>query len=407
MTKTDLTDGFRSLGLGKGMKVMVHSSLSSFGYVEGGADTVIDALMEVLTEEGTLMMPSFNHEAPYRAGKIYDVHETPTTNGIIPDTFWRRQGVYRSINPTHAFAAWGKNAAYYTMDHRKSSAMGEDSPLDRLKKDGGYCLLLGVDYTRNTFHHHVETCEGAPCLRARGEEYPVRLYDGSEVMAHTWSWRDGSCPIDDCAAYAPLMAAIDRKARIGGAVCTLYKLSEGYDIIAKALREGLGNALPCGQCPIRPRVCRWTVPDRENPVTIRTIRPSDASDLAALCAVSLGYNAGAAIVSQKIAGLQKSREVVYGADDGSGKIIGFVHAEIYDTLYYETAVNILGLAVLPDCRRKGVGTSLMHAVEAWAKAHDIRLIRLNSGGTRHDAHAFYRSIGFADEKAQLRFMKEL
>ena len=122
-----------------------------------------------------------------------------------------------------------------------------------------YCLLLGVDYTRNTFHHHVETAENAPCLRTRGEEYPVRLADGSEIMAHTWSWRGGYCPIDDGARYAQLMEAIDRKAKIGSAVCTLYKLSEGYEIIARALREGLDGFPPCSACPVRPRVCRWTV----------------------------------------------------------------------------------------------------------------------------------------------------
>ena len=162
LTKDALKEGLRSLGVGPGMKVMVHSSLKSFGYVEGGADTVVDALMELLTPEGTLVMPSFNHEAPYEKGEIYDVAHTPTINGIIPDTFWRRPGVERSINPTHPFAAWGKDARRYTEDHQKTSAMGPDSPLGRLMEDGGYCLLLGVGYTRNTFHHYVETCEGAP-----------------------------------------------------------------------------------------------------------------------------------------------------------------------------------------------------------------------------------------------------
>jgi len=259
MNKEDLKEGFCRLGLKPGMKVMVHSSLSRFGYVEGGADTVIDALMETLTPKGTLMMPSFNHESPYNIGKIFDVRETPTTNGIIPDTFWRREGVYRSINPTHAFAVWGKEAERYTKDHQITSAMGEGSPLDLLKKDGGYCLLLGVDYKKNTFHHHVETCEGAPCLRTRGEEYPVRLADGQEIMAHTWSWRGDFCPINDDASYTPLMAAIDRKEKIGEAVCTIYPLAGGYKIIAKALREGLNGHPSCKDCPVRPRICRWTV----------------------------------------------------------------------------------------------------------------------------------------------------
>ncbi len=259
LTKEELKAELSRLGVRPGMKVMVHSSLKSFGYVEGGADTVIDGLMELITPEGTLVMPSFNHEAPYEQGEIYDVARTPTINGIIPDTFWRRPGVERSINPTHPFAAWGKDARRYTEDHQKTSAMGPDSPLGRLMEDGGYCLLLGVGYTRNTFHHYVETCEGAPCLRLRGEVYPVRLADGTETSAHTWSWRGGRCPIDDGALYAPLMASIDRHARIGDADVTLYKLSEGYEVIARCLREGLAGYPPCSRCSVRPRVCRWTV----------------------------------------------------------------------------------------------------------------------------------------------------
>ena len=263
VTKEDLKEGLRALGVREGMKVMVHSSLSRFGYVEGGADTVVDALQELLTPEGTLLMPSFNHEAPYLEGGIYDVLRTPTTNGIIPDTFWRRPGVFRSVNPTHAFAAWGKDAARYTEDHQKTSAMGPDSPYHRLMKDGGWCLLLGVGYRSNTFHHVVESCEGAPCLRLRGEWYPVRLRDGREIMAHTWSWRDGFCPLDDGVSYAPYMAEIDRRWKIGDAEATLYRLEEGYGIIARGLKEGVGKLAPCSRCPVRPRVCRWTVGKEE------------------------------------------------------------------------------------------------------------------------------------------------
>lgn len=259
VTKEALKQGLARLGIQPGMHLIAHSSLKSFGHVEGGADTVIDALMELLTPEGTLMMPSFNHNAVYNEGGIWDVAHTPTTNGIIPDTFWRRENVCRSINPTHAFAAWGKNAHRYTDDHQKTSALGPDSPLGRLMEDGGYCLLLGVGYNRNTFHHYVELCEGAPCLKMRGEVYTVRLADGAEIMAHTWSWRGSRCPIEDFALYEGRMDAIDQKARIGNATVTLYKLSEGYQIIQRGLKEGMDGHPPCHECPIRPRVNQWSV----------------------------------------------------------------------------------------------------------------------------------------------------
>ena len=113
LTHSQIVAGLRELGLPAGAGVMVHSSLKSFGQVEGGARTVVEALMEVLTSQGTLLMPTFNHEAPFFEGGpgYYHPTETPTVNGAIPDFFWRMPGVRRSLDPTHPFAAWGQERA--------------------------------------------------------------------------------------------------------------------------------------------------------------------------------------------------------------------------------------------------------------------------------------------------------
>ena len=179
--RLQIVDGLRSLGVQPGAGVMVHSSLSSFGRVSGGAETVVDALMEVITPAGTLMMPSFNHGEPFgESGPgVYDPQTTPTTNGAIPDRFWRRPDVYRSLNPTHAFAAWGKQARRYTDFHHRTLTMGPESPLGLLLQDDGYGLLLGVDYRSNTFHHVVEMSPARPAWA--GARKPMRC-----------SWRMGA-----------------------------------------------------------------------------------------------------------------------------------------------------------------------------------------------------------------------
>lgn len=259
LDRQSLEKAFSAMGIRPGMHLMVHSSLSRFGYVVGGADAVLDALMALLTPEGTLMLPSFNHNACYDAGELFDICKTPTTNGIIADTFWQREGVLRSINPTHSFAAWGKNAVRYTQAHHKVSTMGQGSPLHLLMQDGGYCLLLGVGYHSNTFHHCVEMCENVPCLGVNTEVYPMSLQDGSQAMVHTWGWRNAGCPLNDAAAYAPEIAAIHTQQQIGEAVCTLYPLKEGYKIIAKGLHKGIGDIPGCQHCPIRPRVSPYTL----------------------------------------------------------------------------------------------------------------------------------------------------
>lgn len=87
--------------------------------------------------------------------------------------------------------------------------------------------------------------------------------------------------------------------------------------------------------------------------------------------------------------------------------IAYVHAEKYKTLYFNELVNLLGLAVAKDYRRQGVATELIKHVEHWARDNGIKMIRLNSGSSRKEAHEFYRKLGFDNEKEQIRFMKTL
>lgn len=261
VTRADLLAGLRAFKVLASAGVMVHSSLSSFGRVDGGAQTVIDALMEVITPQGTLLMPSFNHNVVFDEGGAgcYNPTETLTINGAIPDRFWRMPGVRRSLDPTHAFAAWGLNSLRYTRFHHRTLTMGPDSPLGLLLADGGYGLLLGVGYTSNTFHHVVETCTSAPCLGKRSEAYPVALPDGRRVLGRTWGWRETACPITDHALYAEEMAGLHQEIRIGGCRAILFRLRDAYEVIARLLRTGKNGRPPCRQCPIRPRRVAQTV----------------------------------------------------------------------------------------------------------------------------------------------------
>lgn len=263
VTPDTLEGGFRELGIARGDRLMVHSSLGSFGKVDGGAQTVIDAVMNAVGPGGTILMPSFNHGAPFRDGGpgVFDPARTPTTNGAIPDRFWRMEDVERSLNATHAFAAWGRDADDLVREHHLATTMGPGSPLYRLWRAGGLVLLLGVGYRANTFHHVVETVTGAPCLGRRTEAYPVRVPDGTVEALRTWGWRDGTCPITDETRYKEPLRATGavRQARIGEATCTLVPMQACYDVIARLLAHGLPPYPPCSGCPVRPRRVRWTV----------------------------------------------------------------------------------------------------------------------------------------------------
>ena len=253
LKSNDIVSGLRRLGIGAGMKLIVHSSMKSFGrLVDGGPETVIRALMEALTDRGTLMMPSFNHYVPFepQGPGYYDPRNTPTTNGIIPDTFWRMAHVYRSLNPSHAFAAWGKDAEAYVRYHHRTLTFGVNSPLEKLYADGGHCLFIGVRGGANSFQHVVETLSGADCLGKRTEQYSLKLPDGRRVLGRTWSWRRESCPCQD--QWVDELSGQEQRTPVAASTLRLYSLQQGFPIIAKYMR--------CQGCCVRPRENEWTIP---------------------------------------------------------------------------------------------------------------------------------------------------
>ena len=89
----------------------------------------------------------------------------------------------------------------------------------------------------------------------------------------------------------------------------------------------------------------------------------------------------------------------------NGRVVGYVHAQIYELLYAPVLADIMGLAVAACCRRQGVGRQLLAAAEEWARhigAHGMRLV---SGSERVGAHAFYEACGYAGRKTQRNYKK--
>ena len=89
------------------------------------------------------------------------------------------------------------------------------------------------------------------------------------------------------------------------------------------------------------------------------------------------------------------------------KIIGFVHAESYESLYMEAGLNILALAVDCNFQGQGIGKKLMSSIEEYALKNNISFIRLNSNVYRTEAHKFYERIGYVCDKTQKRLIKKL
>ncbi|MBQ9384434.1 MAG: AAC(3) family N-acetyltransferase [Ruminiclostridium sp.] len=156
MNKEELKEGFRNAGVREGMELEVHSSLSSFGYVEGGAQTVIEALIECVGSGGSIFMPALRLGPPLeltdedrKMGLTVKIKVLPedaprTDMGIIADTFRKRDDVVTGEGIIRT-SGWGVHAG-------KAAEVG----LDYVIHNGGKALLLGVDIYKLTAMHYME-----------------------------------------------------------------------------------------------------------------------------------------------------------------------------------------------------------------------------------------------------------
>ena len=141
---------------------------------------------------------------------------------------------------------------------------------------------------------------------------------------------------------------------------------------------------------------------------IREINILDANDIQEICKDELGYDVDINTVKTQIEKLSidyRHHIIAVYEDKKTSKVVGFVHAEMYESLYSDIGLNILGLAVNSDFQGKGIGKKLMAFIEEYALKNNIGFIRLNSGSHRLEAHKFYENIGYTCDKTQKRFIK--
>jgi aminoglycoside 3-N-acetyltransferase len=181
-TIASLTAGLRALGLAAGQTVIVHTRMSAIGWVVGGAVAVVQALIDVLGPEGTLMMPTFyasnSEPSEWRNPPMpdswletirqnmpaYDPRVTPTYRmGAVAEMFRTWDGTLRSAHPEASFAARGPHAAHLTADYLQLSPLFDDTcPLGKLYTLDGMILLLGVDHFNNSSLHLAEARANIP-----------------------------------------------------------------------------------------------------------------------------------------------------------------------------------------------------------------------------------------------------
>ena len=229
-TTQSLGTELHALGLMSGDVVLVHSSTSSVGFVAGGPQAIVQALLDTVGEHGTVVVPTHTSEnsdpATWQNPPVpeswwsvirgqspgFDPSITPASRwmGILPETIRTWPGALRSDHPQVSFAALGAQAAVVTQGHRLDDALGDSSPLGAIYRLDGKVLMLGVGYDTNTSLHLAEWRQLKPPVHVIGSS--IRQADGS---ARWMTWTDVAENEDDFETIGMDFEAATSGARVG------------------------------------------------------------------------------------------------------------------------------------------------------------------------------------------------
>jgi aminoglycoside 3-N-acetyltransferase len=239
LTLENLVNEFEALGLSAWDTLLVHSSYKSLGGVEGGPQTIIDALLAVLGEDGTLIMPTFNFD--FCKGRPWDIRTTPSHMGAITNMVREHPDAKRVFHPIYSFAILGKYADYLTKDRYKSS-YGRNSVFGKLRELDGKIMVIGLRYTDSmTFFHHIEEMEGVDYRYMKEFTGLVTDEDGNTYEdTFTMLVRDiDKGVITEVDPMGDLMeeAGVITVRQIGDAKVSLMKANDVYEFTAREMRR--------------------------------------------------------------------------------------------------------------------------------------------------------------------------
>ena len=255
LTRDQIAAALRALGLPVGAIVFMHSSMSSIGYVEDGADTIVDAFLDILGPEGTLVVPTFTFAHGDDDNLVFDSARDPSEMGRLTEVTRTRLGARRSCHLLHSVAALGAHAEEITANHGPS-AWAADGPFWKLYELDAHILLLGVPYLRCTFFHVVEQLVQVHYRRWREVEACVQDRDGSQrpLLTFIYSPKPGFAGND----FNKLGALLEERGlvqvgSVGNAVARVFRARDALEVgLAQYRKDPLLFVMTADRCtPLR------------------------------------------------------------------------------------------------------------------------------------------------------------
>jgi aminoglycoside 3-N-acetyltransferase len=260
-TYEQLCEGLRtSCGVSAGDVLILHSSQQALGRVDGGVVTSVRVLKDVITPEGTLLLPVFCR--PTEDG-VFKIKRTPSRVGLITEAFRRSRDVRRSKHPTHSVCAWGRRRDEFLAGHEASSGLGIGSPFAKACLAGADVLMVGCNFTTLSLVHVAEAAVRVPYLGKvfyPGYERTLTLidYDGSEIV-----FPPHDNPTDSV-AFTKVQEEAERRGllthcTLAEADCLKFKAMDIFNVAVEMLTKDpavlLCDSPRCPTCPEARKYC--------------------------------------------------------------------------------------------------------------------------------------------------------
>ena len=248
ITKQFLMDEFRSLGMTEGDTIFVHSAYSSLGRalggVEGGPQTVNEAILEVVGPGGMLIQPTFNYD--FLKGVPWDIRTTPSQMGVLTEMLRTDPRAKRMFHPIYSMAAIGAHADELSA-HRTNDCFGETTIFKKFRDWDAKILILGLIYSKSiTYLHHCEQAADVDYRYLKEFSGTAIDFDGKpHEVTYTMLVRDVERGI--VLDFEPIGALLDSQVvnmkKIGLGDVRLMKCRDVFRVAVNALKEHKGPGL--------------------------------------------------------------------------------------------------------------------------------------------------------------------
>lgn len=257
LTQNEIENALKDVGIKNGDVIMLHSSLSSLGNVENGAHTVINAILNCVGVDGTLVMPSFpaiGFNFDYLTSKpVFDIKNTPSKMGMITETFRKMDGVKRSFHPTDSVCAYGKEADYLVKDHfAQLTPYNNYSPFYKLVQLKAKLVLLGVQLeTVTNFHTPEDAISDFKFPVYHTKEFVVKMIDeNGKLQSMTTKVHN---PVYSkkrkCNEFLQPFKAVGfaKEFKIGTANCLVVEADKMHEWLVENYKKGITIYTPFGE----------------------------------------------------------------------------------------------------------------------------------------------------------------